>query len=398
MTESASIYRYFAATSPGLESCLRDELQGFGIRGEPTAGGVEFRGPIEMLWSVALQSRIAESIRLRLKSFRASDFASLEHQLAKLPFHAYVTPHSHVEISVSCTESRLYHTGAIEERLRGVLARSWDRHAAKTRDSKLLDEAPPLAEPAQSKIFIRAVRNEFTVSVDATLERLHRRGYRTHVGVAPLRETLAAAACRLLEAHSSAGGIQRLWDPCCGSGTLLCEWLQMHHGILPGFATVAERHFGFEHWPSHPKIRYREFRAQIRGNCKTSGGEREPVAFGTDSDAETLRAAAHNLRAAMVFDSCRLFSHEFADAGAKIPQNTAVITNLPYGVRLKQIRSAPSPFVALDSLFTRRTDLRPALVISTERPPPRSKNRWKSACGFANGGLAVTAWILVPDV
>src|SRR5438874_594395 len=50
-------------------------------------------------------------------------------------------------------------------------------------------------------------------------QELYKRGYREEIGRAPLRETLAAGVLRL----AGYQGEEPLWDPMCGSGTLLIE-------------------------------------------------------------------------------------------------------------------------------------------------------------------------------
>jgi putative N6-adenine-specific DNA methylase len=383
MSNTGSKYRYFAATSPGLEAFLSEELTEMGIISESVPGGVTFQGPIETLWACAVRSRIAESIRLRLKPFKAANFSALEQGLARLPWHAYLVPFQPFEVSVTCSESRLYHTGAIEERLRGVLNERWQQRSTS-----------PLAQRADEhqRVFLRLVRNEVQVSIDATGERLHRRGYRTHVGSAPIRETLAAATLRILTRHLSTEPPKRLWDPCCGSGTFLGEWLQSLAGIQPGFATNDERSYAFEQWPVHPHQRYADFKSSIRQLPRaTIDGF---VAYGSDRDPKAISSAQHNLERALVLPHCTLLCSTFTEAATAIPHHTAIITNLPYGVRLKRTNGKPPPFLALDQLLRQRPDLRPALAITTEAPPASALNPWKAAAHFATGGLRVTAWVL----
>lgn len=58
---------------------------------------------------------------------------------------------------------------------------------------------------------------------------LHKRGYRQNANDAPIKETLAASLCwfsRLRPYHS-------LYDPMCGSGTILIEGAMMARNIAP---------------------------------------------------------------------------------------------------------------------------------------------------------------------
>jgi 23S rRNA G2445 N2-methylase RlmL len=97
---------------------------------------------------------------------------------------------------------------------------------------------------------------------------------------------------------------------------------------------------------------------------------------------------------ASVLDRCTLLHQDFRQAHREIPQRTAVLTNLPYGVRLRGAKAERhGAFDALDSLLGTRPDLRPAVVISNARPPS-SRRTWQAAARFSNGGLAVTAWTL----
>jgi putative N6-adenine-specific DNA methylase len=382
MTNNVSIHRYFAACSPGIETLLEEELVEIGIVGECVPGGVTFQGPLDILWTIALKSRLAESLRLRLKPFLATSFEALETGFDRLPWHAYLAPNQPISVSVTCSESRLYHTAAVEERLLRIIDAR-----AKNRQTNALSQ---IDIPSQ-KVFVRIVRNEVQVSIDASGELLHRRGYRTHIGRAPIRETLAAAALRKLTRHLTTSPPLNLWDPCCGSGTFLCEWLQDVQQIFPGFSAPTERKYAFERWPVHSEALYSNFRSKL--NQKDAGNlNYDCRAYGSDRDPKTVESARFNLEQAQVLLNCELFCADFYRVAAQIPKDTAVISNLPYGVRLKRTNDRPSPWQVLDQLLASRQDLRPALVITTENPPKRAHNEWKSCIKFANGGLRVTAW------
>lgn len=65
--------------------------------------------------------------------------------------------------------------------------------------------------------------------LDTTGRGLHKRGYRPESNDAPIRETLAAAMCSL----SRLRHYHTLYDPCCGSGTILIEGAMLAHNIAP---------------------------------------------------------------------------------------------------------------------------------------------------------------------
>jgi len=365
-----------------------------------TPGGVECAGGLETLWLLVHRSRLAESVRLRLRPFRASSFAELERGFERLPWHPYLTQHCEFDVSVTTQGSRLYHTDAIAERLRGVVSAKWSARAMRTPlalrptqesanvSRSLASHLDTLAHDANNqKVYVRVTSNLVQVSIDTSGVRLHRRGYRTHVGEAPLRETLAAAAIQLLLALTPNASVTRLWDPCCGSGTLLGEWLLRQSSTSPELP----RTFAFEHWPIHDAQGYAAWLAQAPKLIATLPS---CSAYGSDIDAKVIEAARHNLDLARVGQECALFAQDFRQSVQRVPQNTAVVANLPYGVRLQDRASAAQVFAELDRVLQRRPDLRPALVLTTLAPSGRFSARWRQIAEFANAGLRVKAFAL----
>jgi putative N6-adenine-specific DNA methylase len=384
VTTQACRFRYFVAVSPGLESLLHAELGRLGIRGQITPGGVECAGTLETLWAIHHQSWLAESARLRLRPFRATSFDELEQGLKRLTWHAYLRPGLPFAISVVSHKSRLYHTDAIAERVRRVIEVGWSLAGTSTAGLQgPLDR--PQATGIQGKLQIRVSRDIVQVSIDASGIRLHRRGYRTHVGTAPLRETLGAAAIQLLLTLAPSQPIRRLWDPCCGSGTLLGEWLLMRSGKT----RFDERPFAFESWPIHPKPEYAAF---LERQVQPPSLDLDCLAFGSDIDLKSIEAARHNLAVAQVLERCELRAEDFRNAATRIPANTAVAANLPYGVRLQDQRASATLFGDLDRLLQARSDLRPVVVLNTIAPPNQTQGNWQRLATFANGGLRVNAW------
>lgn len=380
MAENSTRFKYFVAASPGLESLLFSELNELGVAGIEVSGGVECTGSPETLWHVHHQSRLAESVRVRLRPFKAQGFPALEQNLRRIPWHAYLRSQGKFTLSVTSQGSRLYHTGAIAERAERVIRASFEGRSP--------PESVPLATEADDslvqKFQIRVHHDLVQVSVDASGERLHRRGYRTHVGQAPLRETLAAATLRLLEGRASTP-LTNLWDPCCGSGTFLAEWL------IPrlGWSGASVRRFAFENWPIHDGDAYANWVATRVRSVPSPLASR---AYGSDKDPRCIDAARHNLAQANVLASCELFAEDFHTALERIPRNTAVVSNLPYGVRLVDTSSAARIFQALDAVLWSRKDLRPVVLLHTLTRLPSTRCRWQSLAAFANGGLHVKAW------
>lgn len=200
----------FAAAPPGLEPVLLEELRELGYRSlAEKPGGVEFRGsPLKANRQLACAGRILQPI----SRFEARDFEALVAGAQATDWSAY----GGVTVTASSTRSRLYHTGAIVERL-----------------AALLPAGP-------TRLHCRLVHDRCTLSIDTSGEHLHRRGWRLEPGPAPLRETQAARILRLAGWRPG----EALVDPMCGSGTFAIEAAVRAAGLAPGRL----RSFACERW------------------------------------------------------------------------------------------------------------------------------------------------------
>lgn len=357
-------YRIFVSVTPGLEHLLEQELGDLDLRGgERLEGGLELGGDRRTLWRVCLCSRLAESARVRLgKPFTARAFDELCAGLLRLPWAAYLPRGQALpEVRATCHRSRLYHSGAVAERARDVLA---ERLAVmgETRGG-------PSGLP---RIHLRLERDRVQVSVDASGELLHRRGYRRHVGEAPLRETLAAACLRA----AGYDGTQPLWDPFCGAGTLPLEALGLATGSQPGVG----RSFAFESWPTHDADGFAELRADL-----PSPHPAPASVLGSDVDADALEAASSNAAAAGL--SPELRQGDFAAVADVVPARTMIVTNPPYGRRLG---GEGEVYRRLGDLLRARTDLGPVFVLAGRRGLSKVTGLpWEPVLAFGNRGLPV---------
>ena len=198
---------------------------------------------------------------------------------------------------------------------------------------------------------------------------LHRRGYRAAMGLAPLKENLAAG----LIALTGWDGSVPLVDPLCGSGTLLLEAAAMALGRAPGLeadgalnratggsgwgqeetdeattpgsgmdngpvsqaAAPRPRAFGFERWPDFDAALWQREVAAASSQRRTSLSDGRPLApiLGLERDPQVLEQARANAAAAGLADPIALQQGDFRDlippAGPGV-----LVCNPPYGVRL----------------------------------------------------------------
>ena len=165
----------FAACPPGVEPFLAQELADLGYIAEakvtqyqPGEGGVGFSSTLEGLYRANLWLRTANRVLLRLGLFHALQFVELRRKAASLPWERYLIPGQPVAIRSTCHHSKLYHSGAVSERVLGAIG---DR-LKRVPESLTYDEEQPSAQ----LVLVRLDNDECTISLDTSGEPLHRRG------------------------------------------------------------------------------------------------------------------------------------------------------------------------------------------------------------------------------
>src|SRR4030095_2309855 len=159
----------------------------------------------------------ASHLLLRCARFRCRNLQELQTKAAQLPWPRWLRRDGPFPVHATARKSRLYHTGAIEERVRRGIAMA-------------LAGGGELAAGPAVPIAVRVVDDIVAISLDTSDQPLHRRGYRLESAKAPLREDLAHAL--LLGAGFARG--QALLDPFCGAGTIAIEAAAIGLALPPG--------------------------------------------------------------------------------------------------------------------------------------------------------------------
>src|SRR5256712_2605168 len=321
----------FAVCAPGLEPVLASEIRALGFPGRALAGGVEAEGDLREAMRLNLWLRTGSRVLVRLgEPFRATTFAELVRQASALPWERFLRKRGKVAFRVTCRKSRLYHSGAVAERLHTALE-------SRTRFPVPLADGSGEEVPADAQLFLARFEHDVcTVSGDSSGALLHRRGWRGPEARAPWREPLAAAL--LLGAGFT--GEEPLCDPLCGSGTIAIEAALIAMRRAPGIA----RAFAFQRWP--------EFSARQWEHLTVSARKQErPLAAGieaSDQDAGAVAATSENASRAGV--EIAAIQRRLADLPPD-PGGGLIACNAPYGVRIApdqhavftQLAQAPRP-------------------------------------------------------
>ncbi|MEQ8765668.1 MAG: class I SAM-dependent RNA methyltransferase [Planctomycetota bacterium] len=299
----------FIASVPGLEDVVAQELVSLGAPpGKVVPGGVAVEADPSWVGVINRWSACATRVLLRVGAFRARHLSELHKKAGALDWLGLIDRRP-LRVRVTSHASRLYHTGAVAERIHSVLSDRAGRELSIVRGDALPEDLSEL-----QTVFVRIEKDEVTISLDSSGDHLHRRGYRKRTAKAPLRENLAAAFLRLTGWPEP--GV--LLDPLCGSGTIPIEAALLASGSAPG----AGRRFAFEHWgegwdhemaPPAP-------RPDIR-------------VFARDRDRGAIEATLANAEQAGV--AAMIEAEVGSISGAtRVSEQGLLLTNPPYGRRI----------------------------------------------------------------
>lgn len=301
----------FVVVAPGLEQLAAAELGELGVpasRIRVRHGGLDVQATNRQLYAVHRWCRIPTRVLLRVATGTARRWDELQELVRSVAWDAYVPSGQPVELHVASKGSALYHEGAIAERVLAALARP----AASERPDRQEHGVP--AAPA---IHVRLDHDRVLLSVDASGDLLHRRGWRVSSHRSPLRTTLAAAMVRA----SGWDGTVPLIDPMCGSGTIPIE------AALERSGRPIERDFAFLRWPSFEPGTWASVRGTGRPDLLTA-----PV-LAADRDAGAIASCREHVEAADLGD--RVTVEQAALTAQHWPdQPGVVIVNPPYGRRV----------------------------------------------------------------
>lgn len=336
--EQTNDLEIFLVATPGLEAPLHAEAteQGF-ADAKVIAGGVVCRGGWPEVWRANLCLRGANKVLVRIGSFPAVHLAQLDKRARKFPWSDFLRPEVPVKVEATSRRSRIYHAGAARQRIERALAETL---------------GTPISTDAALRVLLRIEKDICTFSIDTSGEPLHKRGHKTSVAKAPMRETMAAMFLRECGYH----GTEPVLDPMCGSGTFVIEAAEISLGLLPG----RTRNFAFES--------LRSFDPDIWSDMRAGSEPPAPEVqfFGSDRNAGAIEAAKANAEQAGVSTNTTFHCHSVSDL--KPPQGAEglVIVNPPYGARIgdeKRLRSLYGSFGKV--LMSRFKGWRVGIVTST---------------------------------
>lgn len=307
--------RFFieAAAASGTEAALKRELVALGY--EPSGaeyGRIRFQGDMRDAARANVFLRTAGRVRIELARFPARSFDELYDGVRALPWRDIMGAHAALTVTARSIHSALFSLSDIQRVTKKAAADS----LAAAYGLRTLPE-----DGVRYSVEAGIADDVLTLALDTSGEGLHKRGYRTLVGAAPIRETLAAS----IIAMSFWRPDRDFADPFTGSGTFPIEAAMIAAGMAPG----ENRHFAFERFEFAPPV-LRDVLEEAR-----AGHVPSPKAdiVASDISADAIKMARLHAKKAGV-DGLIRFS--VADAADFVSDRShgVLFANPPYGERL----------------------------------------------------------------
>jgi putative N6-adenine-specific DNA methylase len=275
--------------------------------------------------------RAADRVLVEAAVFKALDFEALFEGTNAVPWESLVPAELGLKVvKVRSNRSQL----KAETSIQSIVHKAAAERLCKANG---LARLPETGREAELRVHIE--KDMVSLLLDLSGEPLFKRGYRKEGGVAPLRETTAAAMLLL-------SGWKRkypLFDPFCGSGTILAEALMYAWDMAPGLG----RNFALDNLSIADKKIEETVRDEFRSKINF---ERAIRIAGSDEDHAAVKLATANLERVMAlaekqqteYALPKIFTLPMKEARPPFPAEALphpqpcgfIVTNPPYGKRL----------------------------------------------------------------
>ena len=172
-------------------------------------------------------------------------------------------------------------------------------------------------------IHLHLNNNKAILSLQSSVESLHKRGYRPAIGNAPLKENLASGLINMTQWN----GKVPLIDFMCGSGTFLIEAINQFLGVPINIDQV----YLFENWLDFRKDIY--LNEKNKAKNKIINYEKLPTIIGCEINKKVFEQANVNISLAGLENYIELINNDFLALQLSCTPGI-IICNPPYGKKL----------------------------------------------------------------
>ena len=342
--------QFFATCPRGLEAVLATELAALSASSiKAVDGGVQFAGALTTGYAANLHSRVASRVLWRVGGARYRTDQDIYTATHTVDWPKLFTVERTLRVNVSAIKAPVKSLDFITLRIKDAICDGFRTHRTSGGKRPNIDTHAP---DVRVHAFLTAA--DLTLYLDLSGEPLFKRGYRKEAGEAPLRENLAAGMLAL----SGWTPDVPLLDPMCGSGTILCEAVQIATNRAPGIG----RAFGFEKLANYDAPAWEALRNTAYG---AENNLIKTITYGSDLRGDALALTRANL------DELDLL-HKVVLKQANVfemPAPTAagiIVTNPPYGVRLEDRDQLAAFYPKLGDALKQRFSGWTAYILSSD--------------------------------
>jgi 23S rRNA (guanine2445-N2)-methyltransferase / 23S rRNA (guanine2069-N7)-methyltransferase len=336
-------FHFVATCGAGLENLVKEEIISFGGNDpKTTPGAVSWQATnLQSAYRACLWSRFASRILLQLATFTAKDPEDIYREAGNIDWSRHFS--GDTTFAAYCTlvktDPKLNHSHYASLKIKDAIVDQFRKRTGKRPD---IDVRKP-----GIRINLHVQKTEATLALDISGDSLHRRGYRSCAGEAPLKESLAASIVHLSGIDHNFSPEHCILDPMCGSATLLIEAALIYGNSAPG---LQRKEFGFMYWNLHNEKMWEKLVAEAieREDARTEIPW--PPIIGYDADPKVVAVARKNIINAGLQDKIIVKQRQLArlqpPAGKGI-----LVTNPPYGERLSEKESVKYLYRCFGRIF-----------------------------------------------
>ncbi|MBS7332894.1 MAG: class I SAM-dependent RNA methyltransferase [Weeksellaceae bacterium] len=305
-----------AKTFYGFEEILAQELKALGAADVKIGNRmVEFYGDLGFMYKANYSLRTALRIQKPIHTFSVKTDTQLYERMKKFPWENYFNVDQTFVIDPTVFSDYFTHSHYAALKVKDAIV---DRFQENTGRRPSIDKDNP-----DVRFNLHISHDKVTLSIDSSGESLHKRGYRSETGPAPINEVLAA--CLLIT--SGWDGKGNYLDPMCGSGTMLVEAGMIACNIP---AQIHRKEFSFQNWPDYdPKLF-----AEIRNFRINRIRDFDYKIVGYDISPMMVKIAEENIRSADLSDIIEVRQQDFFTSKKDLFP-VSVVFNPPYNERLE---------------------------------------------------------------
>ena len=369
--------RYFAQAADDIKDIVEVELLELGaVETSNSFRGIYFNADQESLYRINLNSRLINRVLAPLKTFSCHSDKYLYQVGQQIHWEDFLNPDQTFAVFANVTQSNINHSKYAALRLKDAIVDYF-----RERDGKR-----PSIDRRNADLWLNVhiEKNVAIISVDTSGGSLHRRGYRVETTQAPMSETLAASIIRYAEWD----GQTPLYDPLCGSGTLLCEAYLVATKTPSAYM---RKKFGFERLPDFDVALWAKVKRDANSKLKVIS---KNLIQGSDIDSKVVEAAKKNCAVIDPVEQIKIVKKDIFEI-EKL-ENTTIVCNPPYGIRMEHKKDLGVFYKDIGDFLKQRCTNSTAFIYFGDRKyikqiGLRSSKKWILSNGGLDGRLVMYA-------